>query len=166
MVDPMDALLSLQPAIESHRVELQPCALFTDLALLIDYPNGHKRTTYVRQPDGVAAAIVMVAEVDPYEGLPCFQLGYAVLTTHRGRGIGLRIVEDAIAELRHDLKRAGLKAFYVEAVVSPSNVPSNKIASRLIAATPSLITDMDSGEPALQYLRRIEGSNAGRTSLE
>ena len=155
MTNPMDALITLQPAIDSGEVQLQPCVLYKTLWVLVDYPMGELRITYVAMADGLAQAIAQFVPADPYEGLPCFSVGYAVFEQHRGRGLATTTVRDGISELHHGLRETGVTKFYVEAVVSPSNAPSNRIASRLLTASPAAITDSYSGEPALQYMKLI-----------
>ena len=159
MSNPMDALLTLQPAIDSGGVSLSPCELYNDLWVLVDYPMGELRITYATMSDGIAQAIAQFVPADPVEGVPCFSLGYAVLEADRGRGLATKTVANAISELRLGLRRRGMKQFYVEAIVSPSNAPSNRIAARLLSSSPVSVIDAPSGEPALQYLKLIEIGN-------
>lgn len=71
---------------------------------------------------------------EPVSGIPCFQIGYAVIEKMRNKGIGKKILAQAIEELTHGLSRSPMKEFYIEAVVSTSNDSSNKIATKLISA--------------------------------
>jgi hypothetical protein len=156
MVDPMDALRTLQPAIDSGGVTLKACELFADLKVILDYPMGELRLTYVATSKGRADAIVQFVRADPVDGVPCFGLGCAVQEPLRGHGVARRTVANALAELQNGLRRSGVKRYYVEAIVSPSNTPSNRIATRLISDSPASITDEFSGEPALQYMKLFE----------
>jgi GNAT superfamily N-acetyltransferase len=158
MTDPMNALTGLQTAINARTVRLTPCDLHSEIQMLFDEPNGKPRFTYAQVQAGAVQAIMSFVLVEPVQGVPCFQMGYAVIETMRGQGIGARIVEHAIDELRHGLGRTPAKEFYLEAVVSDSNVASNKIARRLISHSPKSCSDCFSGEPAHQYLRRIQCS--------
>jgi hypothetical protein len=153
MVDPMDALRTLQPAIDSDGVQLQLCELFDDLKVMIDYPLGEWRLTYVAMSNGRADAIVQFIKADPVKGVPCFSIGYAVQELLRGQGLARRTVANALAELENGLRRSSLGKYYVEAIVSRSNIPSNRIAARLISDAPVSIIDAFSGEPAFQYMK-------------
>jgi hypothetical protein len=93
---------------------------------------------------------------EPVEGVPCFQLGYAVLDSARNAGLGSAIVAKSIEEISDGFKATPLKKFYVEAVVGRDNLPSNKIAAKVLAGKATEITDVFSGEPALRYLRLVE----------
>ncbi len=156
MVDPMNALRSLQPAIDDGDVELKPCARFENLKVLLDYPNGEFRLTYVAMERGKAQAIVQFCQADAVQDLPCFSIGYAVQEDLRGKGLATTTVANAIEEFQYGFRRTPLKKFYVEAIVSRTNDPSNKIAKRFISGSPVAVTDEFSGEPAFQYLRLLD----------
>lgn len=76
-----------------------------------DSPNGHARMTYVKLDDKVVAAYATFVIVEHYEGLPCFQAGWAVPVAFRKQGRATAIVDAAIAEMKRGLARAGLPAF-------------------------------------------------------
>lgn len=48
MSDPLIALKSLQSAYIEKSVELQTCALYPQMQVLLDYPNGVSRFTYAK----------------------------------------------------------------------------------------------------------------------
>lgn len=60
----------------------------------------------------------------------------------------------SIDEMQNGFKDK-LSDFYVEAIVSASNVPSQKVAARLISSSPKEVTDQYSGQAAYQYVRLI-----------
>jgi RimJ/RimL family protein N-acetyltransferase len=157
MTDPMESLKSLQDAILSNIVQLQPCELHPDIKVLLDHPNGTPRFTYAIIEKKKIHAIALFVLTEPIDGTPCFQIGYAVIENMRQRGIGQRVLEEAIAELTHGLRRTDMKEFYLEAVVSTSNEASNKIANKLISTPIRCDKDIYSGEQAYQYLRKIGG---------
>ncbi len=159
MSNPMTALVSLQEALDAEEVVLKPCALHSEIKVLHDEPNGGSRFTYAIVVDKTVQAIAMLVHAQPYECLPCFQLGYAVLERSRRRGVGRRIAQSAIAEFKHGMGRNHLHDFYVEAVVSADNGPSNAIARRLFSDPPASITDKYSNESALQYVRKVTGDS-------
>ena len=156
MTDPMDALNGLQVALSDRTVELKPCDLHPEIGVLLDQPNGIPRFTYAQVKGNKVQAIVLFAMVEPVKGLPCFHLGYAVTESMRNQGIGIRILQQAIDELINGMCRNRIKEFYLEAIVSTENVASNKIAKRLISGGPELCKDAISGEPAYQYLRKVQ----------
>jgi hypothetical protein len=157
MTDTMAALTSLQQALDNRLVMFQRCKLHPDLQVHLDDPSpGVSRFTYANISKGKVLAIAMFVVAEPVEGVPCFQLGYAVLDSARKAGLGSAIVAKSIEEISHGFKATPLKKFYVEAVVGRDNLPSNKIAAKVLARRPTEITDVFSGESALQYLRLVE----------
>jgi hypothetical protein len=153
LANPMDALLTLQPAIDSGGVELQPCTLHRDLWVLVDFPNGEVRTTYVVLENDTVQCIVQFVRADPIDGIPCLSLGYATIQAARNRGLTSATVLKAIEELQSGLKGVGIRQFYIEAIVSTANVPSQKIAARALAPESKAGTDHFSGEPILQFVK-------------
>jgi len=156
MTDPMDALNGLQAALDAGSVQLRNCELHPTIKVLLDQPNGTPRFTYAHIVGNKVQAIALFAMTEPVDGVQCFQIGYAVAESMRGQGLGGRVLQQAIDELTHGLSRTPMKEFYLEAVVSPANLPSNKIAKRLIVDSAKECTDCFSNEPALQYLRRVQ----------
>ncbi len=156
MTDPMQALISLQNAVDHRLVRLQRCDLYPELRVLLDQPAGKARFTYAAIEQGKVIAISMFVLVDPVNGTPCFQTGYAVIESRRKQGLGSAILAKGIEELRNGLKRQGPAKFYVEGIVAVSNIPSNQLAAKWISATPKPCADCFSGEPSMQYLKLIE----------
>lgn len=156
MTDPSDALASFQQALLNGQMRLQRGALDPDLFLHFDRPDGvTARLTYVRLDRQTVTALAMFAMVDPMDGLPCYQVGYAVPEAYRGEGRAKSVVEAAIAELRHGLLRNNISTFYVEAIVGTDNEASKRVAVTTISATPVAVTDEVSGLPALHYTRKV-----------
>jgi len=156
MADPHAALLSFQQALADGEIQLRPGELDPKLFLYADQPNGRARFTYVRLNNRTVTAFVNLAVADPIEGMPCFQIGYAVPEAFRGQGRAKDAVKAALAELKNGIARANITTFYVEAVVGKDNEPSKHVAAATISSKAVEITDQDSGLPALQYVRRIE----------
>ena len=156
MTDPMNALAGLQDALDASQVRLTACALYPELGVFLDQPNGKSRFTYALVNHGIVVAVALFAVAEPIKGLPCYNIGYAVTNSQRGLGIGSEVLRKAIEELAHGLSRTPMKAFYLEAVVSVDNEPSNRIATKTISDSPVAGTDCFSGEPILQYVRRVE----------
>lgn len=156
MTDPSDALRSFQQVILTGSMSLQRGALDPNLFVHLDQPNDRARFTYVRLNGTTVMALVIFALTEPMEGLPCFQVGYAVPEAYRNKGYAKSIVQAAMAELKHGLCRSHPNAeFYVEAVVGTDNVASNRVAALTISTTPHPITDEVSGSPAFHYTRKV-----------
>jgi hypothetical protein len=159
MTDPLAALNSFQEVFETEGILLQRGVIDPELYVHVDHPNGSTRFTYVRLDHRTVTALVMFASVSSYEGLPCFQLGYAVPEKFRAQGRAREIVNAAIAELKRGLTANRVPAFYVEAVVGTDNEYSMRVATATISTTPAPITDAFSGLPALRYIRKIDGNS-------
>ena len=82
-------------------------------------------------------------------------MGVAVPETYRKQGRAKKIVEAAIAELKHGLARNKISTFYVEAVVGIDNEAPKRVAAAIISPTAVAGTDHLSGLPAYQYIRKI-----------
>lgn len=155
MTDPMDALRSLQRAVDSRIVRLSRCELHADLHVISDEAGGNPRITYANVRGGEVVAIAIFVITEPVHGVPCFQLGYAVVESMRSQGLASDIVVKGMRELLNGLKRNGATQFYVEAVIAADNEHSNKLAKRFLSDTPQETKDSVSGESALQYLKLL-----------
>lgn len=155
-VNPMEALESLQRALDRGVVELTPCLLASDLSVIMDQPTENTRFTYVKREGERVVAIALLAFTQPVKGVPCFQLGYAVVEAMRRKGLGVDIVKRGIAELKAGLGQYGPARFYVEAIVPVSNEASKRVAERALSAEPIPCDDAFTGEPSFQYLRLVE----------
>jgi hypothetical protein len=161
MTDPSGALVSFQQALLDGEIQLQHGAIDPELFVYVDRPSGLPRFTYVRLKHQMVAAMVMLVSVEPLDGYPCFQIGYAVPERYRRQGRAKSAVAAAIAELRQGLKRNHVLTFYVEAIVGTDNEASKRVAAVTISAVPTEITDSVSGLPALRYVRKIDAGAAG-----
>lgn len=156
MTDPMNALRELQKALDNNWVQLTPCDIHKEISVIVDQPNGVVRVTYALVKNGTVRAVSLFALTEPVEGLPCFNVGYAVLEEARGKGIGTEIVRKGIEEIYRGFARNGHKEFYIEAVVGLENHASNSIAKKLISNTPARGQEHFSDEEAFQYLRKLQ----------
>jgi hypothetical protein len=152
----MNALVQLQSALDGRIIQLRQCAIHKDVSLFVDQPGGLPRFTYAKVEHGKVQSISLLVNVEPIEGVLSFQMGWATLDPLRGRGLAREVITKSIDELRNGLKRNGHDKFYLEAIVSINNEPSNKLARKLVSQSPISCTDAFSREPALQYLRLIQ----------
>lgn len=155
ITDPSDGMISFEAAFRAGHIETQRGELDTALLVHADSPNGHARMTYVKVDGKTVTAYATFVLVEPYEGLPCFQAGWAVPSAFRKQGRATAIVDAAIAEMKHGFARAGIPAFYVEAVVGEDNAASRRVAERILVSEGKSIVDGASGEAAVQYFRRV-----------
>ena len=154
MTDPYEGLVSFVQAYEHGIISVAKCTLHEDLYILHDDAEGTPRLTYASIVNGVVQGIAIYVQAEPVEGTPCFALGYAVLPEFRNQRIGTSLVEKSLSEIQHGFKKY-IPTFFVEAVISQSNVHSNKIANKLLSSEPKSCRDSLSGEPAYQYLKLL-----------
>ncbi len=155
MIDPMEALTSLQAAINNGH-SLNQCELDPSISVVVDQPNGITRFSYVRIEQKVVKALSLFAAVEPIDGIACFAIGYAVPSSHRNKGLATEIVEKGIAELGNGLGRNGVNKLYIEAIVGKENIASQKVSSKTISTEFYLVVDDCSGKDAFRYLRLVE----------
>lgn len=97
MIDPMDALIDFRRAVAQREIRLQPADFHPDVFVHVDQPAGAPRYTYALTEGGDVMAVALLALTEPIEGVPTFQLGYAVIESRRGCGRAQRIAMAATA---------------------------------------------------------------------
>jgi GNAT superfamily N-acetyltransferase len=156
MTDPMNALKSFQKTLATGQISPQKADIYDDLLVLVDHPDGKTpRFTYALSKNQRVIAVAIFALVEPIDGFPCFNAGYAVDKSYRSQGYGKEVVRKAFDELTKGFKRANIPHLYVEAIISISNEHSKSLANTLFSGSPTECTDELSGEPALQYIRQL-----------
>jgi hypothetical protein len=158
IIDPSVVLPSFQQAMDAGAIKVQACALDKTLLHHFDVPNGEPRITYVRLNEAKQVTVlVQFLTAQPYQGEPCFDTAWAVPVKFRGAGRAREAFLAAVKELRHGLMSAQRgKAFYVEAVVGVDNVASRRTAEEAFRNPGIPGIDSNSGEPILQFVRRID----------
>jgi hypothetical protein len=155
MVDLAATLSQFQEALEAKLIAPIKCEIFEDLYVLHDSAGGEARITYAKIIKGKAQALVAYVPVEPNDGYPCFNVGYAVDPSCRNRGIGDVVLGQSLIELENGLSRYSSMPYFVEAIVAIDNGASNKLASKHISTQPTPIVCQVSGVDAFQYLRRF-----------
>jgi len=158
IVDPTPAAESFQAALESGQIErdsLTQCKTDPGYFLHFDNAGGKPRLTFVQLDGTKVMAHLQAVVVEPIDGVPCFQIGYAVPVAYRKQGLALKIVEATIAELKNMAALAGGSAFYVEAIVGVDNEASNRVATKMLSS-PMSITDKPSGSAAFRYEKKVD----------
>ena len=155
MVDPAIGMKSLQEALrQGVPLSMRRCESNPQFQLHIDQPDGKPRLTYFHLEGAKVTAIAMCVPVDPYDGVQCFGIAYAVHPELRGQGRAKLAVRTAIEELRLGFGKAGLSEFFVEAIVSKQNAASQRVAEQL-HGKPVEIDEALSGEPAFKYVLKV-----------
>ena len=153
------AMESFQAALEDDEISLQPGALDSEIFVYIDKPDGEPRFSYARLDGDSVTAFVVFIPADPYEGLPCFQIGWAVPKNLRGQGRAADTFKAAVNELWNGMSRNGTREceFYVEAVVEQGNMASEKLAAKVVSPAVKTGIDKNAKVPITQYFRKIDG---------
>lgn len=157
MTDPIDALNSFQEALLDGKIVLQRGDLYPDIYLTRDEPIlGKFRFTYLRLENTKITALVNFAPCAPIQRIPSVQIGYAVPEEYRKQGRAKEAVRMAIAEMKNGFQRAGVKTFFIEAIIGADNISSQIVAAKTISETRESIVDEISGVPAFRYLLKID----------
>jgi len=157
MTNPIEALNSFQEALLEGKILLQPGDLYPDLYLTHDEPvPGKFRFTYLRLENTKITALVNFAPCAPIQGIPSVQIGYAVPEEYRKQGRAKEAVRMAIAEMKNGFQRAGVKTFYIEAIIAVDNISSQIVAEKTMSETRESMVDEISGVPAFRYLLKID----------
>jgi len=157
--DVAGALTSFQQALAANAITVQRGDLDRDMLVHMDRPNGETRLSYARMVGRTVVALVQFIPCDPVEGEPCFNVGWAVAETYRGQGRAHGAVVAAIKEMQNGFNRAGMNAFWVEAIVGEDNVASQRLAEKVLSEPVKKALDSCSGDPIVQYLRRIDAQS-------
>ncbi|WP_286727656.1 MULTISPECIES: GNAT family N-acetyltransferase [Sphingobacterium] len=156
MTDPTSAMQSFQDEFSKGNIQLQPCINSSGVYVYADQINKKARLTYITLQDTTITSFVNFVSCAPIDGIPGFQIGYAVPELYRNNGSAKKTISNAITEMRYGFRSAGIIAFYIEALVDADNKASQRVAEQVISANPENIIDEFSGLPALRYFREIK----------
>ncbi len=156
MIDPSVPLADFQKQLKRGRIKLAPCEVDPTLFVYEDRPKGQPpRSTYVRLDGKIVTAFVIVAPAEAYRGLRCFAVGCATPEAYQGQGRAKEVLRAAIAEMKHQLSKYGVKAFYLDACIGVENIPSQRLAEAVFGTKGKPCIDGHSREPALQYYLKV-----------
>lgn len=156
MTDPMDALIDFRRAHAQREICVQPAEFHPDVFVHVDQPAGVPRYTYALVEGGEVTAVALLALTEPIEGVPTFQLGYAVMESRRGCVRAQQIAMAAIDEICRGLRRNGIPKLYFETVIDRENLASLNIAEKVIGGPRTECLDHGSGVPAIQFQRLFD----------
>ncbi|MEG8029000.1 hypothetical protein [Sphingomonas aerolata] len=111
LVNPMDAMKTFEPALRSGELRTERGRVDPELIVHADTPNGQMRISYARLGESSVRAMAIIIPAEFENGLPVFQIGYAVPQHLRKRGLGKDIAQAAIAEFTSGVARGGLFIF-------------------------------------------------------
>lgn len=160
MVDPHDGYLSFQNELRNGNLVIGETASGSGVFSHFDMPEyGVRRLTYINLAEDKETVTAFVSclfngEVD---GHPCLAIGYAVPEKLRNQGRASKLVADVVEDAKAQFLAAGVKKFYVEAVIDIENIASRKVAEKIFNVEPESITDRLSGRPALRYTLEVYG---------
>ena len=126
-----------------------------DVLVMLDDEPGVPRFTFALVEDGIVIAFATFIVTEPFEGTPCFALGYAVPPSHRNKGLAKKLVSSALAEL---VQIVGPQSFCIEAVVGHDNPASLNVAKQTLDVEPRPITDSISHKPAYQFVKKFQAT--------
>lgn len=153
--NPHNAMLSFQEVLPHGVLPLQSGYVDKSISVMMDEPNGERRLTYARIEAGQVVAFVSAIACEPVDGVPCFNIGYAVPDGLRRAGRATAMVEAVIEEMKAGFRRAGIRQFYVEAIVSVDNAASIRVAEKVLSPIQFTGEDDFNGGQVHQFLRLV-----------
>jgi hypothetical protein len=160
-LDPMQGLAGRQIAFELGSLHLRPAATHPHLlACTRSDDDGPVLSYIILEGRHVTAMVNFRPRMSLVHGVPAYNIELAVPEDRRGGGRGKEAVSAALLELRHELTRAGVYAFDLEAIVETDNPASMRIAEETICENAVPTTDPYSGKRAFRYLRRLESPDS------
>lgn len=159
MKDPSGLLSQFQKLLDQG-FELDSDAIVDNYLVMKDVINNGNRYSIAKIVDKNVQALAILGECDPINGVACYQLGYAVRTEFRNRGLAKEASERAIKELKNDLAKMNVHYFYVEAVVDRKNESSLKVAEKILSTNKIMILDEHTKIPAYFFHRQFDTSIA------
>jgi len=130
-----EGLKQISIAIKNKSIFLEKGRIFDDIYVHLDKPLGVPRTAYVVfspsvQNQVIARCVIIFDRVQ--DGIPTFQIDWAVLPQYRKQNWGTTVATKALTEFASGMGKAMPTGFHIEAVVDENNETSKKIARSLI----------------------------------
>lgn len=154
-VEMMDALTGFSAALKAGAIEVRPTKTDPKIFLHADRPEGTPRLSYVRMKGSHATAIAVIVLTEPLDGLPVIHIGCAVREDQRGKGIGRHVLSVALEDFRISMAEKGITDYWIESLVEADNAPSAAMTAKVLEIDPEEVTDDETGEPSLRFLKRI-----------
>lgn len=154
-VEMMDALTGFNAALKTGAIEVRPTRTDPKIFVHADTPDGTPRLSYVRMKGSHATAIAVIVVTEPLDGLPAIHIGCAVREDQRGKGIGRHVLSVALEDFRTNMAPKGMTDYWIESLVEADNAASAAMTARVLGIEPEEVTDDETGEPSLRFLKRI-----------
>jgi len=118
-----------------------------DIYIEIDQGLIGLRYTYARLKGLKVQQLVVLDQVQPLHGLPCFSLFYGTLEELRGKGLTPPFIKDVLKQFKKDLHSNYGKHYYIESLIETDNNPSLAIARKIFGEPNHDGIDEESGIP-------------------
>lgn len=131
-----EGLKQIAIAIKDGTISIEKGRIFDDIYVHSDNPLGDLRISYVMFSPSVRNQVVARCAFNSsnlIEGIPSFQIDWAVLEPYRKQNWGKTIATKATAEFAGGMKKWLPDGFYVEAVVDEENEASKRIGRALLS---------------------------------
>lgn len=139
-----EGLKQIAIAIKDRSISLEKGRIFDDVYVHADRPQGVSRVAYVMfsptVENQVIARCVMVFD-RLRDGVPSFQIDWAVLPQYRKQNWGKTVATKALAEFTSGMKKGLPDGFYIEAIVDEENDASKKIGRSLLGGEKILFNE-------------------------
>ena len=150
-----EGLRQVSIAIKNKAISLQLGKVFDDVYAHADTPNGSPRLTYVMfnptsGSEVVARCVILLDRAQ--SGVPIWQIDWAVLRAHRGKGYGKSIASKALGEFTNGMKGKFQSGYAIEAIVDDGNEASKKIASSLLGGE-KVLFNKETGRNVHSFLK-------------
>ena len=154
MADPIVILNRFQEVLDQG-MPLDSDELEENYKFYYDEPENGRRFSFVKVINREAQSLVIFGLEDPIEGLTCYNVGYAVKESFRGRGFAIEAINHGLKKLIKQLSDEGIKKFYLEALIDKNNINSISVAKRFFSDEPVLTIDRESGTISLQFKKIV-----------
>lgn len=118
-----------------------------DIYIEIDRGLIGLRYTYARLKELKVQQLVVLDQVQPLNGLPCFSLFYGTLEELRGKGLSVAFIEYILKQFKKDLHSSYGNHYFIESLIEIDNEPSLAVASKLFGEHSRDGVDPESGVP-------------------
>lgn len=130
-----EGLRQIAIAIKNGSISLEQGRIFDDIYVHLDEPLGVPRTAYVMfnpsiQNQVIGWCVIIFNRVQ--DGIPTFQIDWAVLPQYRQKKWGITVATKGLAEFVAGMGKKLPTGFYIEAIVDDDSEPSKKIARSLV----------------------------------
>ena len=130
-----EGLTQIAIAIKSKSISLERGRVFDDIYVHADAPLGVARVAYVMFSPSIQNEVIArcaLLSVGVHDGIPKFQIDWAVLPQYRKKKWGKTVATKALTEFASGMKNVFPYGFYIEAIVDEENEASKQIGRSLL----------------------------------